>query len=207
MARVAEARAKSIATGRQELTGASAFPKLGDDGVVVEPWPAPLAADLNGARVTAMPPRRLAAAFEALRDRAEAHEGRTGRPPTVFLASLGPLAVHSTRTTWMRNFLAAGGIEAAGGGDGFTSSTDAGHAFAGSGATIACLCSSDAVYGELAEATAALLKTAGARCVYLAGRPREQEAALKAAGVDDFIFAGIDAVAILSRLHDELGVR
>lgn len=205
--RVAEARAKAIATGRQELTGASAFPRLGDDGVEAAAWPAPLAADLPGARVAPTPLRRLAEPFEALRDKADLHARRTGRRPTVFLASLGPLAAHSTRTTWLRNFLAAGGIDASGGGDGFTSSTDAGRAFAGSGETVACLCSSDAVYGELAEATASLLKTAGAGRLYLAGRPREQEVALEAAGVDGFIFAGIDAVATLARLQEELGVR
>ena len=33
--------------------------------------------------------------------------------------------------------------------------------------------------------------------IYLAGRPGEQEAALRAAGVGDFIFAGGDALAML----------
>jgi methylmalonyl-CoA mutase len=84
-------------------------------------------------------------------------------------------------------------------------STDAGRGFAESGASVACLCSSDEVYGELGEATASLLKTAGAKTVFLAGRPKD-DAALKAAGVDDFIFAGADAVALLARLHRELGV-
>ena len=36
IARVAEARAKSIANGRVELTGVSAFPMLADDGVKVD---------------------------------------------------------------------------------------------------------------------------------------------------------------------------
>jgi methylmalonyl-CoA mutase len=203
VARVAETRAKLIATGRQELTGTSAFPRLGDDGVAVAPWPAPLPADLNGARATPMPPRRLAEPFEALRDRADSIERRTGKRPTVFLASLGPLAVHSVRTTWIRNFLAAGGIDVVAS-DGFTSSADAGRAYAESGAKVACICSSDAVYGELGEATASLLKTAGAARVYLAGRPKDQEAALKSAGVDDFVFAGMDAPATLARLLDEV---
>ena len=198
-------RARLIATGRLELTGSSAFAKLGDDGVKVEPHPAPLPAALNGARIAPLAPCRLAAPFEALRDAADAHERRTGARPRVFLASLGPLAVHSTRTTWIANFLAAGGIEAIVT-EGFTASADAGRAFADSGARIACLCSADSVYAELGEATASLLKTAGASHVYLAGRPREQEAALKAAGVDDFIFAGIDAVATLGRLQAVLGV-
>ena len=39
----------------------------------------------------------------------------------------------------------------------------------------------------------------------LAGRPKDQEAALKAAGVDTFISAGADAVATLTKLHEALG--
>jgi methylmalonyl-CoA mutase len=42
--------------------------------------------------------------------------------------------------------------------------------------------------------------------VLLAGRPRGQEAALEAAGIDSFIFAGADAPTILSRLHGALGI-
>ena len=40
-------------------------------------------------------------------------------------------------------------------------------------------------------------KPAGARHIYLAGRPGEQEPALRAAGIGDFIFAGGDALAAL----------
>ena len=207
LARSAQARAKLIATGRLELTGTSAFPRLGDDGVTVEPWPdTVLSADLNGERVRALDLHRDAAPFEALRDRSDAFDARTGKPPTVFLASLGALAVHATRTTWTRNFLAAGGVHSISG-DGVGNSTDAGQAFAQSGAKVACVCSSDEGYAELGEATASLLKTAGAERVYVAGRPKEQEEALRAAGVDEFIFAGVDAVATLTTLQEVLGVR
>ena len=204
IAATAQARARLIATGRMELTGASAFPKLGDDGVKFERHAEPLPADLNGARIMPLPKRRLAEPFEALRDRADAFAKRTGAPPKVFLASLGPLAVHAARSTWIGNFLAAGGIAAITA-EGFTNSADAGKAFAESGATVACLCSSDAVYAELGEATASLLKTAGASKVYLAGRPKD-DAALKAAGVDALIYVGCDAVEVLGQLHAELGM-
>ena len=62
---------------------------------------------------------------------------------------------------------------------------------------MACLCSSDKVYAEHAAAAAKALQAAGAKHIYLAGRPGEQEAALRAAGVGDFIFAGGDALAML----------
>ncbi len=79
-------------------------------------------------------------------------------------------------------------------------------AFKASGATAACICSSDALYVEHAEATAKALKAAGAKLVLMAGKPGEAEAALKAAGVDQFLFAGADAVATLSGLQVKLGV-
>ncbi|HEY1246419.1 MAG TPA: methylmalonyl-CoA mutase family protein [Hyphomicrobiaceae bacterium] len=205
LARVAEARAGDIAHGRVELTGVSAFPRLGDDGARVEPH-APFDPVVKGAAsVAPLAPRRLAEPFEALRDAADAHRTRTGKPPQVFLACLGDLAVHAARSTWMRNYLAAGGIEAVASAP-IHNSGDAGAAFAASGTRIACICSSDQVYAELAEAAAGALKQAGAAQVLLAGRPKDQEAALRAAGVDAFISAGADAVATLTKLHEAMGI-
>ena len=70
-------------------------------------------------------------------------------------------------------------------------------AFKASGAGLACLCSSDKVYATQAAAAAKALQDAGAGHIYLAGRPGEQEAALREAGIRDFIFAGGDALAML----------
>ena len=70
-------------------------------------------------------------------------------------------------------------------------------AFKASGAGVACLCSSDKVYAGHAVAAAKALQAAGARHIYLAGRPGEREAAYRGAGVGDFIFAGGDALATL----------
>ena len=206
IATTAAERAKRIATGREALTGVSAFPLLGDDGVKVVPHAKapPIAA--GAVTVKPLAPRRLSAPFDALRDAADAYAARTGSRPRIHLAALGDLAVHSARTTWMRNFLAAGGIEAVGG-EGAHNSADAGRLFADSGATVACLCSSDTVYGELGEAAAGALKAAGAKVVLLAGRPKDQEAALTAAGVDTFVYAGIDAIDALTALHKALGVQ
>jgi methylmalonyl-CoA mutase len=206
VARVAEARAGDIIHGRIELTGVSAFPRLADDGVKVEPHPLFDPVVKSGTSVAPLLPRRLAEPFERLRNASDAHLADTGKRPQVFLACLGDLAVHSARTTWMRNYLAAGGIEAIASAP-LYNSADAGKAFADSGATVACLCSTDQVYAELGEATAAVLKQAGAKQVLLAGRPKVQDVALKVAGVDAFIFAGGDAVAVLTKLHGMMGVK
>jgi len=197
----AEARAKAIATGRSQLTGISAFPLLGDDGIKAEPWPRIEAPSIANAEIEVTPLKvhRLGEAFEALRDAADAHGGYK-----VFLASMGEIVDHNVRSTWTKNYLAAGGIEALAC-DGYKTPEDAAAAFTASGAKAACICSSDAVYAAVAEETARALKAAGATLVLMAGRPGDKEAAFKAAGVDQFLFAGADAVETLKGLQGALG--
>ncbi|MEZ5900226.1 MAG: methylmalonyl-CoA mutase family protein [Hyphomicrobiaceae bacterium] len=197
----AQARAKSIATGRQELTGVSAFPLLGDDGIKAEPWPRQQATNTGKAEIEITPLKvhRVSEGFETLRDAADAHGGYK-----VFLANMGEIVDHNVRSTWTRNYLAAGGIEALTS-DGYKTPEAAASAFKASGAKAACICSSDATYATLAESTAAALKAAGAKLVLMAGRPGDKEAAFKAAGVDQFLFAGADAIATLKGLQNTLG--
>lgn len=184
------ARAQAIATGKLALTGTSSFPMLGNDGVTVVAWPA--APACKGALLPAV---RLAEPFERLRDAADAMGG-TAR---VFIAALGAPAEHAARATWVANLLAAGGIAVIHG-DGFTSSVDVGRAFAESGARVACICGTDEAYVQQGEAVAGVLKQAGARRVYVAGRPADQ-ALLKSAGVDGFWFAGADLIALLAEVQ------
>lgn len=198
IAAVAAARSKAIATGRTALTGVSAFPLLGDDGVKVASHP-PAPAISVKAEVKPLTPHRLAEPFEALRDAADA----AGHKPEVFLASLGAVVDHTLRTTWIKNYLAAGGIGSLIS-DGYKSADEAAAAFKASGAKAACICSSDALYGEHAVATAKALKAAGAEPVLLAGKPGDLEASLKAAGVDGFLAVGNDAVAVLKELQRQL---
>jgi methylmalonyl-CoA mutase len=205
IAKAAEVREKAVATGRQELTGVSAFPLLADDGVEVEPWDAAVPSPAKVFEVPALAMRRLAEPFERLRDAADAHAARTGRPPQVFVASLGAIVDHNVRTTWIKNYLAAGGIAALVC-DGYASAAEAAAAFSASGAAIACIASSDALYAELAEETAAKLKGAGAAHVLMAGRAGDKEARYRDAGVDGFLHAGTDAISVLRALHAQLGI-
>ena len=78
-------------------------------------------------------------------------------------------------------------------------------AFRQSGAALACLCSSDAVYANEAAGAAKALAAAGAKHVYLAGRPGDLADTLKQAGVQTFIFAGCDVLATLQEAHRLLG--
>ncbi|MEV4870978.1 methylmalonyl-CoA mutase family protein [Streptomyces syringium] len=192
-------RSARLATRAEPVTGVSEFPNLAEEPVRRE---APAAAPAPGG----LPRVRRDEAYEALRARSDAHLAATGSRPRVFLAALGPAAAHTGRATFAANLFQAGGIEPVH--DPATVDAEsAAAAFAASGATLACLCSSDALYAEQAEAVATALKEAGADRVFLAGKPRgEQREAFERAGVDAFVFAGGDAVAVLSSVLDRMGV-
>ncbi|MEU4033757.1 methylmalonyl-CoA mutase family protein [Streptomyces collinus] len=174
-------RSKKLAKRREPITGVSEFPLLSEKPVEREPAPEPPSGGL--------PRVRRDEAYETLRARSDAHLAATGARPRIFLATLGPAAAHTARSTFAANLFQAGGIEPVTGGG-----------FEDSGATEAVLCSSDDLYAEQAEQAAEALRAAGARHVFLAGRPAAY------AGVDSYVFAGCDAVDVLSATLDRMGV-
>ncbi|MFB7336152.1 methylmalonyl-CoA mutase [Streptomyces adustus] len=174
-------RSARLAKRREPITGVSEFPHLAERPVERRPAPERPSGGL--------PRVRRDEAYEELRARSDAHLAATGSRPRVFLAAIGPAAAHTARTTFAANLFQAGGIEPVTEGS-----------FADSGATEVCLCSSDALYGEQAAAVAEELRSAGASQVFLAGRPGQYP------GVDSYVFAGCDAVAVLSATLDRMGV-
>ncbi|OIJ67310.1 methylmalonyl-CoA mutase family protein [Streptomyces mangrovisoli] len=174
-------RSKRIAKRREPVTGVSEFPHLAEKPVERESAPEQPGGGL--------PRVRRDEAFEELRARSDAHLAATGSRPRVFLATIGPAAAYTARATFAANLFQAGGIEPVTAG-----------AFEDSGASEAVLCSSDALYEEQAEQSAAALRAAGATHVSLAGRPAEHP------GVDAYVFAGCDAVAVLSATLHRMGV-
>ncbi len=196
------AREANIARRKEVLTGASEFPNLREAPVtVLDVKPVALAPSGEAKiKFDALAPVRLAAPFERLRDRSDQILKETGARPKVFLANLGSPADFTARATFAKSFFETGGVEAVDN-QGFTDPAAIAAAFEGSGAALACLCSSDKLYAEHAAAAANALQAAGAKHIYLAGRASEQEAALRAAGVNSFIFAGGDALATLQQAY------
>src|SRR5882724_915500 len=196
------AREANIARRKEVLTGASEFPNLQEAEVaVLVAKPVELAPYGEAKfKFDALPPMRLAVPFERLRDRSDKILKTKGARPRVYLANLGTPAEFTARATFAKSFFEAGGIEAIETA-GFTDPAALANAFETSGAALACLCSSDKVYAAQAAAAAKALQDAGARHIYLAGRAGEKEAALRAAGVNEFIFAGVDAVATLQEAY------
>jgi methylmalonyl-CoA mutase len=200
-----KAREANIAGRKDVLTGASEFPNLREAGVAVEDVK-PLAPVLDAkAAITFDPVQavRLAAPFERLRDRSDLILKDKGRRPRVFLANLGTAADFTARAGFAKNFFETGGIEAVDN-EGFSDPTALAAACTSSGAALVCLCSSDKVYAQHAVAATQALQNAGVKHIYLAGRHGEQEAALREAGVTDFIFAGGDALVLLQKAYEAM---
>lgn len=177
-------RASRLATRRDPLTGVSEFPNLEEKPVTREPLPSTVDGGL--------PRHRYAEEYEKLRDASDAYLAKHGERPKVFLATLGPVAAHTGRASFTTNLLQAGGIEAVNPG----ATDDLPGAFRESGAKVACVCGTDAAYEEQAASVAASL---GADSVLLAGKGTYD-------GISGNLYAGCDALEILTSLHAQLGV-
>ncbi len=202
---VREDRLRAVSQRRQPITGVSEFPDLSEQPLA-DRSSAESADSVTDPAVICEPltPMWWSSGFEDLRDAAE-----IGSRPTVFLANLGPVATHTARATFARNFFSAGGFAGVttdlGSTTGFQPDEQLAEDFLESGAELVCICSSDAEYSASAVQAAKILKSAGAEGVYLAGKPGDDETELTAAGVDEFIHVGSDALAILTDAHKRIG--
>ncbi len=165
VAAVRAEREKAVARGKDILTGTNAYPNIREaTPAVLDVAPATKGEPSSDA---ALPRIRLGEPFEKLRDASDKILASTGSRPKIFLAVLGqasrfrcampisprisskPAASRPSRAT--PESLAA--------------------SFKASGATLACLCGSDKTYEAEAAGAVAALKAAGAKHIYLAGKP------------------------------------
>ena len=177
-----EPRQRQIATRRRPITGISEFPDLDEQLPQRRPHP-------EGA--AAVEVNRYGLAFEQLRDQPAA--------TPVLLATMGTVAQHTTRATFADNLLAAGGVPTVAAGP--TNNPDEVLA-AYDGQPVVCLAGADATYAEWGNELARKLRDAGARYVVLAGKPGDRT--VKPELVDDHCALGIDALAFLRRVRQEL---
>jgi methylmalonyl-CoA mutase len=209
IARVRAERERAVAAREDVLTGTSEFPDIGEVPVsVLDVAPAEPPPPAGTMRLEPLPRVRLSEPYERLREKSDRLLRESGARPKIFLANLGAVAAFSARAAWTKNFFEAGGIEAVTNEGFLGKAAEAGTdldalsaAFRASGAKLACICSSDAVYAKEAQAAARALATAGARHIYLAGRPRDAEPKLRDSGVKTFVFAGCDVLATLNAAH------
>jgi len=148
---------------------------------------------------------REAEAFESLQDRA-ARLARQGRNIGVFLLKLGPASETTELERFAVNFFAAGGIPAAGGG-GCTKHADCVAVLSRATTARVCILGNADRCKEMFPELLPALKEAGAGPIYLAGRGGTREEAWREAGIDDFIHSGMDVLAFLNAMLDELEVQ
>lgn len=209
-AQVEEARERrrlAIATRRETITGVTDFPLLGEKAPEFEgdahsfSGAGRRSAEKEKECVSPFSSIRWAEPFETLRAKAE-----TASAPRVFFANLATLAEFGPRAQWARNLFASGGVGAIGPEEAHATMETLIDAFAMTKARVAVITGADARYAEHAENAAQRLKAAGADWVLLAGKPGEREAALRKSGVDQFVYAGQNALKELETLHAALGI-
>jgi methylmalonyl-CoA mutase len=181
-------RSDDIAHRRTAITGVNEYPNLTEA-------PLPQMNSISDAF-------RYAAAFEALRDRSDAHLAATDARPRALLLPVGPLSEHNVRTTFAANLLASGGVETVNPGTVDAAGVAQAVSDAGSPAA-AVICGTDARYANEASDVVEAARAAGVSHVYLAGP--EKALADASAKPDDYLTAKIDAVAALSTLLTRLG--
>jgi methylmalonyl-CoA mutase len=151
-------RADDIAHRRMAVTGVNEFPDPSEPAL-------PHTDSLPGVA-------RYAAAFEALRNRSDAHLEGAGARPRALLLPLGPLAEHNVAITFAANLLASGGIDAVNPGPLDAAGVAAAVAeWAGppEKCRVAVVCGTDTRYGAEASDVVAAARAAGVERVYLAG--------------------------------------
>jgi methylmalonyl-CoA mutase len=191
-------REVNVASRKDSLIGTSDFPDLTEDKVTIVEASSPAAA--AGQPIQPLPRFRLAEPFERLRDRSDAYLARHGQRPRVFLACLGRASDFTARASFAKSLFEAGGIEAIeGSGDTLM------KRFADSGATLACLCSSDKVYEREAVGAARALAAVGASHIYLAGKPGDHRKTWEDAGIGTFLHQGCDTLGMLQDAYERLG--
>ena len=169
-------RTEQIAHRTLPITGVSEFPNLSEELPERRAYP------------RAQNVYRYAADYEALRD-------EPAKNP-VFLATLGPIASHTARATFVTNLFASGGISVGVAGATANASELVERYKEAGTPPVVCLAGADASYTEWGTDAVSALREAGASHVIVAGANKLE--------VDDTAVAGLDALAFLTRTREVL---
>jgi methylmalonyl-CoA mutase len=177
-------REKAVSSRRKAMVGVNNYPDL--NGKPLEPVPNPETA------ASPFPTFRLAEPFEKIRERTARHAAATGHLPKVLLLKRGDVKMRTARANFALNFFGCAGFAVA-----------ESEEYAGTDADLLILCSSDPEYLPFAQEVCSQSKVP----VIVAGNPKDQIDALKAAGVQGFIHIASDAIETLTDWQNRLGVR
>jgi methylmalonyl-CoA mutase len=176
-------REKAVSSRRRNLVGVNNYPNLMEKAPEAEAPPK---------QSNALPQFRIAEPFEKIRQRTNEHARATGHYPKVLLLTRGDVKMKGARANFCLNFFGCAGFDMV-----------VADEYEEADADLIVLCSSDPEYLALAQEVCPNVKVP----VLVAGNPKEQMAALKAAGVQGFVHVLSDAVETLTEWQNKLGMR
>ena len=149
---------------------------------------------------------RVADDFDELRLATELFVEEGKKRPSVFLLTIGNLAMRKARAMFSTNFFGCAGYEVIDNA-GFATAAEGIEAAMESKAEIVVICSSDEEYAALGPEIAAGLKAKNKETrIVIAGFPKEITDQLKASGVDEFIHVRTNVMEALTRFQENLGI-
>jgi methylmalonyl-CoA mutase len=183
IAKTRAARERAVSSRRRALVGVNNYPDLNGHTPEIVP---------DAETDAPFPQFRLAEPFEKIRERTTRYVRETGRAPAILLLKRGDVKMRTARANFALNFFGCAGFQ-------IVEAED----YAGINADLVVLCSSDPEYIPFAQEVCAAVQVP----VIVAGNPKDQIDALKAAGVQGFIHIASDAVETLTYWQDRLGVK
>ena len=178
------ARDKAMSSRRRTLVGVNNYPDLTEKMPAVNGFPAKLSSPF--------PQYRIAEPFEKIRQRTIDHALAIGRYPKVLLLMRGDMKMKGARSNFCLNFFGCAGFDIA-----------VSEEYEGTDADLIILCSADSGYLAFAQDVCPRVKVP----VLVAGNPKDQIAALQAAGVKGFVHVFSDVVDTLTEWQNKLGMR
>ena len=187
------------------LVGTTQYPNVQESGVVSKES-FPPSYEEKPSPYRKLEPFRAGSAIEALRMATERHVSNGNKRPSVFLLTIGNLAMLRARAGFTTNFFGCAGYDIIDN-PGFTTPEEGATAALASHAEVVVICSSDEEYAAVVPPAARLLKETD-RIVHLlvAGYPKDILQELQAAGVDGFIHVRSNLLETLTECHSKLGI-
>ncbi|MCC5808355.1 MAG: acyl-CoA mutase large subunit family protein [Opitutales bacterium] len=160
----------------------------------------------DGAAVETIPFRRLAEDYENLRLASLAAAESEAGSPRILQLNIGPSRRYRMRADWTSSFFVVGGFEVLAADD-FEDTGAAVAAVREAAPPVAVITSDDETYASVLPDLAKAVKEAAPDIILLlAGNPGDQEAAWRAAGIDDFVHVRVNNYEVNHGLLARLGV-
>lgn len=184
-----KARDEAVAVRRRVITGTNRFANVAEDS----------SGYVEFVRMDAVP--RAARRFENLRLRVATHKACMGTAPLIVLAEIGDAKMRSARSQFAADFFACAGLACE------VRHFEQAEQIAAVDADVIVLCSSDLEYLSIAQGLMPLMCGQSRQAiVIIAGNPNDA-AQLEALGVANFIHLRSNAIAVLSALFAQMGIK